>query len=118
MTNEQAIKMQMRIKKIRTDNKLKQAEFGQQFNVSGSTISGYENGATQVPLDILILIALKYNVSLDYIAGRTNYKQGANNPELTEDELLLIKKYRQLSERSKGKHDVLIQQLLEQQEKT
>ncbi len=37
---------------------------------------------------------------------------------LSDDELLLIKRYRQLSERSKGKHDILIEQLLEQQNET
>lgn len=50
-----------------------------------------------------------------YIAGLTNYKNGECNPLLSNDELILIKKYRKFTERSKGKHDILLDQLIEQQ---
>ena len=107
-----------RLKDLKEDADLTQKQVSEIIGVSVNHYGKYERGETDIPFEKAIKLAEHYNVSLDYIAGRTNYKQGANNPELTEDELLLIKKYRQLSERSKGKHDVLIQQLLEQQEKT
>ena len=63
------------------------------------------------------MLADYYNVSLDYIAGRTNFKMGVNSPNLSTDEIELIKQYRTLTERSKGQHDVLIKQLINNQNK-
>lgn len=36
----------------------------------------YETGAREIPFEITIMLADFYNVSLDYIAGRTNDKRG------------------------------------------
>lgn len=105
-----------RLKDLKEDADLTQKQVSEIIGVSINHYGKYERGETDIPFEKVIMLANYYNVSLDYIAGRTNYKQGLNNPKLTQDELALIENYRQLSERSKGKHDVLMQQLLEQQE--
>ncbi len=40
-----------------------------------TTYSRYETGVRELPLNIAILIAKYYNVSLDYLAGLTNNPQ-------------------------------------------
>ncbi len=105
-----------RLKDLKEDADLTQKQVSEIIGVSINHYGKYERGETDIPFEKVIMLANHYNVSLDYIAGRTNYKQGLNNPTLSQDELALIENYRKLSERSKGKHDVLMQQLLEQQE--
>lgn len=105
-----------RLKDLKEDADLTQKQVSEIIGVSINHYGKYERGETDIPFEKVIILAKHYNVSLDYIAGRTNYKQGLNNPTLSQDELALIENYRKLSERSKGKHDVLMQQLLEQQE--
>lgn len=105
-----------RLKDLKEDADLTQKQVSEIIGVSINHYGKYERGETDIPFEKVIMLANHYNVSLDYIAGRTNYKQGLNNPTLSQDELALIENYRKLSERSKGKHDVLMQQLLKQQE--
>lgn len=69
-----------RIKKIRQEKQLTQAEFGKLLNLSESTISLYESGKRQPEYDTLIKIAELFDVSIDYLLGRTDV---STNPKLT-----------------------------------
>lgn len=60
-----------RIRDLREDNDLKQKDLALYLSVDQSTYSDYENGRINVPIEQLIKIADYYNVSLDYIVGRT-----------------------------------------------
>ena len=51
---------------------LKQKDLTTLFNVTYSTISGWETGKDTIPLKQLIKYANKYNFSLDYLFGLTN----------------------------------------------
>ena len=51
---------------------LKQKDLTTLFNVTYSTISGWETGKDTIPLKQLIKYANKYNYSLDYLFGLTN----------------------------------------------
>ncbi len=51
---------------------LKQKDLTSLFNVTYSTISGWETGKDTIPLRQLIKYANKYNFSLDYLFGLTN----------------------------------------------
>lgn len=61
----------MRLKDLREDNELTQNKLAEYLHVRQNTYSQYENGQRQVPLDILIKLADYYNVTLDYLVGRT-----------------------------------------------
>ena len=64
----------MIIKKLRhtrEDLSLKQKDLTTLFNVTYSTISGWETGKDTIPLRQLIKYANKYNYSLDYLFGLT-----------------------------------------------
>ena len=50
----------------------KQKDLTSLFNVTYSTISGWETGKDTIPLRQLIKYANKYNFSLDYLFGLTN----------------------------------------------
>ncbi len=51
---------------------LKQKDLTNFFNVTPSTISGWEIGKDTIPLKHLIKYANKYNLSLDYLFGLKN----------------------------------------------
>ena len=63
-----------RIKLIRTERGVTQEELGKYLNVGKSTISQYEtNKSTPDPVTIT-KIADYFNVSTDYLLGRTEYR--------------------------------------------
>ena len=64
----------LRLKKLRETKKLSQNQVAHRLKVSKSTISGYENNTRYPSFDILIQLALLYNVSADYILGLDNRK--------------------------------------------
>lgn len=61
-----------RIKELRIEAQLTQKELAQLLNVSQNTYSQYENGKRQISLDILIQLAVYYEVSTDYILNITD----------------------------------------------
>ena len=61
-----------RLKEFREDNNLTQEELAKQINTSHSTISAYESGKTMLLTAFAYDICKKYNISLDYLCGRTD----------------------------------------------
>lgn len=49
-----------------------QKEFAEQLGVKQTTYNGYEKGIRDPGIDFLAMIAVKYNVGLDYLAGLTD----------------------------------------------
>ncbi|GAB2046272.1 helix-turn-helix transcriptional regulator [Agathobaculum sp. TL06] len=64
--------MRLRIKDLRVDNDLSQEEVAKALHIPRATYCNYENGRRNVPNDILCDLADFYNVSLDYLLGRTD----------------------------------------------
>lgn len=64
--------MYARIRALREDNDLKQRELGEILSCSQRVYSNYERGDLDIPTDILIKLADYYNISVDYILGRTD----------------------------------------------
>ena len=62
----------MRLKDLREDNDITQKQLAEYLHIRQNTYSQYENGQRQVPLDILMKLANYYNVTLDYLVGRTD----------------------------------------------
>ncbi len=63
-----------RLANLRENLGLTQKELAAKLNVGRSTISGYEKGTTQPSYDVLIKLADFFDVSLDYLFGRTEIK--------------------------------------------
>lgn len=61
-----------RLKELRCSNNLTMEMLGNEIGSTRGTISNFENGYKKPSLDILIRIADYFNVSIDYLIGRTN----------------------------------------------
>lgn len=66
---------QERLRKLRIERDLSQDEVGQSLNLSGRTIGNYESGKRMPALDTLISLAEFYEVSIDYLLGRTDNRR-------------------------------------------
>lgn len=64
-----------RLRDLREDNDLKQKEMAELLNVHQTTYSDYELGKVNIPTAVLHFLADYYNVSIDYLLGRTNEKK-------------------------------------------
>ena len=64
-----------RIRALREDRDLTQADVAAVLNVGQRTYCDYELGKTRIPVDSLIALAKMYNVSMDYISGVSNKKE-------------------------------------------
>lgn len=65
-------KLAIRLKELREERGLSQMAAGTALGVSRSTIAGYEAKGRQPDIGMLINIADYFNVSLDYLVGRTD----------------------------------------------
>ena len=63
--------MYQRIRDLREDRDLKQRQLAEYLNCSQQVYSNYELGQRDIPTDVLIKLALFYNVSADYLLGMT-----------------------------------------------
>ena len=56
---------------MREDNDLTQKQIAEYLMCDQSLYSKYERGEREIPLNLIIKLADYYNVSLDYIVGRS-----------------------------------------------
>ena len=64
-----------RIRNLREDLDLTQAEIGEQINVPQRTYAYYERGERMIPPQVLIALAQFHQVSVDYLLGLTDQKK-------------------------------------------
>lgn len=67
-----------RLREIREENKLSQGAIAKELNVSQASIAQYESGRSCPNEDLLLWYANRFNVSLDYIFGRTEFANSNN----------------------------------------
>ena len=109
------MKSYQRIRDLREDADKTQTQIADHLGTTAQYYGKYEKGEREIPFRRAIELAEYYNVSLDYLAGRTNIKNARSNDCLTADEIKIIQQYRSLSERNKGKAELFIDQLAETQ---
>ena len=63
-----------RIQDLRVDSDLTQKEMSEILHISPRSYSHYETGSRNIPIEMLIRIANYYQISLDYLVGRTDHK--------------------------------------------
>ena len=69
-----------RLKELRTSRKISQVKLAMDLNLTQNSISRYENGEREADYDTLVAIADYFNVSVDYLLGRTDNPKIAKNP--------------------------------------
>ncbi|WP_069876287.1 helix-turn-helix domain-containing protein [Fusibacter sp. 3D3] len=87
-----------RLKQLRKENSLTQKELADKLNISKGSIAMYETGKRSPDNDILSSIADFFDVSTDYLLGRSNIRRYSeeilafNTTEhLTDADLKLVK---------------------------
>lgn len=60
-----------RLKELRESRRISQVRLAIELDLNQNTISRYENGVREADYKTLIAIADYFNVSLDYLLGRT-----------------------------------------------
>lgn len=83
-----------RLKQLRESQGLSQSELADYLNVSRQSIGGYENDNVDPGINTLVKIADRFNVSLDYLLGRTDEKENVNllhnsNKKILNEEVLI-----------------------------
>lgn len=77
------------LKKLRMSQGLTQDDVASSLNLSRQSIGKYENNLAYPDLDTLVNIADMFNVSADYLLGRTDEKYNLNLIKKDNKELLL-----------------------------
>lgn len=97
-----------RLKELREEKELKQAELANLFNISPSTIGMYEQNRRTPDFALLNSIADYFGVSVDYLLGRTDIRNYEENTIAahTDD------RTQQLSEEGRKKLDDFIDYLI------
>ena len=62
----------MRIRDMREDKDLTQKQIAEYLMCDQSLYSKYERGEREIPLNLLIKLADYYDVSIDYLVGRSS----------------------------------------------
>lgn len=61
-----------RIRDLREDRDWKQGYVAEKLGITQTNYSKYELGKVNIPVEMLIKLANLYDVSLDYLTGRTD----------------------------------------------
>lgn len=64
-----------RLRDLREDMDLNQTQIAELLQIKQTVYSRYERGFQTIPIEHLLILADYYNVSTDYILGRTNIKK-------------------------------------------
>lgn len=62
----------MRLKELRTQRGISQLKLAMDLHMNQNSISRYENGQREADYKTLILLADYFDVSIDYLLGRTD----------------------------------------------
>jgi len=67
--------LRLRLRELREEIGLSQAEMAKLLGCSQQTYSRYESHTTEIPLEQLIFLADYYDTSVDYLLGITNINE-------------------------------------------
>ena len=67
--------MYERIRNMREDKDMTQAEMAAYLNIHQTTYSDYELGNLNIPITVLIKLADLFDTSIDYLVNRTNERE-------------------------------------------
>lgn len=78
-----------RLKELREELGLTQEELGKRINVSRTAVSGWEIGSSEPNILNLIKLSDIFNVSLDYLLGRTKERHNLNLKNKKDKDLII-----------------------------
>jgi len=101
-----------RLRQLREAKGLNQQGLAQKLSMSQSSISYYETSERKPDLDALIQLSDFYDVSIDYLVGRSNVKRTNIQDEQNSDDINFFHNYMKLSENQKEHVSTFVQGLL------
>lgn len=93
-----------RIAQLRKEKHLNQTGFAMKFNITQYMVSAYESERHQPSIELLVQFADFFNVSVDYLIGRTDIRMkisSLNRNDFSEDEICLLDYFNSLTEEQK-----------------
>lgn len=99
------------LENIRKKAKETQSKIAEILNTTQQQYSKYEKGIQEIPVRHIITLAKHYNITTDELLGIKR-----TETVITEEIKELIKLYSKLNDKRKGKAELYIEQLVEQQE--
>ena len=88
----------LRIKELREEKGLSQAKLAQALGIGVGSVGMWESTSEIPPVKKLLRISEFFNVSLDYLVGKSEVRKSLVAPQFTDaDEQALLKLFRQLS---------------------
>ncbi|WP_107631433.1 helix-turn-helix transcriptional regulator [Agathobaculum massiliense] len=88
-----------RIKELRLEAGILQADLANQLKVRQNTVSTWETGRSEPDLDALRELSKIFNTSIDYILGNTDIKKAPSYEDagLSTEEAELLRRFRKVS---------------------
>ena len=65
--------IKIKLKELREEQGLSQAKLAKELNISARALSYYETGARELNYQLIDKLCKYFNVSSDYLLGRTNF---------------------------------------------
>lgn len=90
-----------RLRDLREDRDLTQKQLAEKLYMQTTQYRRYESGERSIGLEVAVLLAEFYDVSVDYIAGVSDYNDRISSKDLTLEEKQLITYFREMSEKNK-----------------
>lgn len=102
-----------RIKQLREENSLSQQKLAETLGVTQQAVAKWEGGKAEPDSTMLLKIADMFNVSLDYLLGKTNIKNYEietiaahhDGEEWTEEELEEIERFKEFVKMKRQKKE-------------
>lgn len=95
--------MKNRIRALRIEKNITQVRLSIELGVAQETISAYEKEKHAPSLNSLVKLADLFDVSIDYLLGRSDIRNPELKSSLRDEESLLIARYRKLNSLDKAR---------------
>ena len=92
-----------RLRDLREDKDLTQKELANKLFMQTTQYRRYESGERPITLELAAVIADFYDVSIDYIAGISDYNSRISNDGLSSEEKQLLTIFRSLGDKNKAR---------------
>lgn len=89
------------LRKLRMQRGISQQQLADVIGVSQQSINKYENHSVEPDIDTMSAMADFFNVSIDYLVGRTESDFSIKQYDITESEIKLITDYRRVGAKEK-----------------
>ncbi len=89
-----------RIREIRKERKISQIEFSKTLGITQDKLSKYENGRIKPPIELLLSISEKFNISLNWLLMGKGDKYLKKEEEIDEEIYKIAKDLQVLKERN------------------